>query len=83
MLDFSPLDGIRSPFGQRRRLGGVYLPFLPAGSTGLITADSLVFRVVGVATVPDQITDNMWALVPIAGGLRVDLAPYPDNGSLT
>ena len=61
----------------------VYLSFIPSGSTGLITADSLVFKVVGVATVPDQITDNMWALVPIAGGLRVDLAPYPDDGSLT
>ena len=30
---------------------------------------------------PATITDNMWALVPVSGGLRVDLAPYPDSGS--
>jgi hypothetical protein len=30
---------------------------------------------------PAAITDNMWALVPVSGGLRVDLAPYPDSGS--
>jgi len=71
---------------RRRRVGGnptVYLNFIPSGSTGMLTADSLVFKVVGVATVPNQITDNMWALVPIAGGLRVDLAPYPDDGAIT
>ena len=72
--------GLTASAAKRNR---VYLSFIPSGSTGLITADSLVFKVVGVATVPDQITDNMWALVPIAGGLRVDLAPYPDDGSLT
>ena len=39
----SPLDGIRGPFGPKPR-GGIFLSFIPSGSTGLITADSLVFK---------------------------------------
>jgi hypothetical protein len=70
---------------NRRRKGGAgvgYSNFIPSGSDSLITADSLTFRVRGVVGAPSQITDNMWALVPVAGGLRVDLAPYPDAGDL-
>jgi hypothetical protein len=70
---------------NRRRGGGAlvtYSNFIPSGSDSLITADSLTFKVRGVAGAPSQITDNMWALVPVAGGLRVDLAPYPDAGDL-
>ena len=49
---FSALGGFASPFGSRRGtlIPIVYLPFIPSGSTGLITADSLVFKVVGVAS---------------------------------
>ena len=35
----------------------VYLPFIPSGSTGLITADSLVFRVVALPSI-----DGGWVI---------------------
>ena len=43
MPNESPLDGIRSPLGPKRG-GGTFVPFIPASSTGLVTADSLVFK---------------------------------------
>ena len=39
----SPLDGIRSPLGPKRG-GGTFVPFIPSGSTGLVTADTLNFK---------------------------------------
>lgn len=47
----------------------VYLPFIPSGSTGLLTADSLVFKVVGVAT-PEE-----WA---IEGSMIMQSPTPPD-----
>ena len=41
---FSAIGGFASPFGSRRGNPAVYLPFLPSGSTGMLTADSLVFK---------------------------------------
>ena len=43
MPNESPLDGIRSPFGPKPG-GGTFVPFIPASSTGLVTADSLTFK---------------------------------------
>jgi len=57
---------------RRRRVGGipiVYLSFIPSGSTGLITADSLVFKVVGVAS-PEE-----WA---IEGSMILQSPTPPD-----
>ena len=44
---FSAIGGSASPFGSRRGnpIPIVYLSFIASGSTGLITADSLVFKV--------------------------------------
>lgn len=65
----SPLDGIRGPFGPKPR-GGIFLPFIPSGSTGLITADSLVFRV------PVTVTESGWAIVETMV-LVAPLSPAP------
>ena len=40
----SPLDGIRSPFGQRLR-EIVYVLFVPSGFTRMLTTTSDVFKV--------------------------------------
>ena len=40
----SPLDGIRSPFGQRLR-EIVYVLFVPSGSTQMLTSTGDVFKV--------------------------------------
>ena len=42
---FSAIGGFASPFGSRRGNPAVYLSFIPSGSTGLITANGLVFKV--------------------------------------
>ena len=47
----------------------VYLPFIPSGSDGLIAADSLVFKVVGVAS-PEE-----WA---IEGSMIMQSPTPPD-----
>ena len=68
---FSAIGGFASPFGSRRGtlIPIVYLSFIPSGSTGLITADSLVFRVVGVAS-PEE-----WA---IEGSMILQSPTPPD-----
>jgi len=43
MHNESPLDGIRSPLGPKRGRG-TFVPFIPASSAGLITADTLTFK---------------------------------------
>ena len=59
---------------RRRRVGGnptIYLNFIPSGSDGLITADSLVFKVVGVAA-PEE-----WAIE----GSMILQSPTPPNAA--
>ena len=54
---FSAIGGFASPFGSRRGNPAVYLPFLPSGSTGLITADSLTFKS------KLDVTESGWGIV--------------------
>ena len=58
--------GLTASAAKRNR---VYLSFIPAGSTGLVTADSLAFKVVGVAT-PEE-----WA---IEGSMILQSPTPPD-----
>ena len=60
--------GLTASAAKRNR---VYLPFIPSGSDGLITADSLVFKVVGVAT-PEE-----WAIE----GSMILQSPTPPNAA--
>ena len=66
---FSAIGGFASPFGSRRGtlIPIVYLPFIPSGSTGLITADSLVFKS------RLDVTAEGWAIVET----EVLVAPTP------
>ena len=58
--------GLSASAAKRNR---IYLSFIPSGSDGLITADSRVFKVVGVAT-PEE-----WA---IEGSMILQSPTPPD-----
>ena len=75
----SPLDGIRGPFGPKPR-GGIFLPFIPSGSDGLITADSLVFKS------KLEVTESGWGIVEtevlVAPSAPSPTTPYISGGVL-
>lgn len=70
---------------RRRRVGGipiVYLSFIPSGSTGLITADSLSFKVVASEPLVDFTFGPLIAEVlelwdATFGAERIDISAMP------
>lgn len=73
--------GLASPFYDNETgTPIVYVNFIPSGSTGMLTADSLVFRV------PVPVTESGWAIVEtmvlVAPSAPSPTTPYISGGTL-